>query len=141
MLLQVFRTLFEDLKEEGHGAMSGTNFKKNQKSKTPYLVHYKLCHLKGWLSSMERFDLDCYYIDEVSSSITTGCIFFFQKYIHSDFFLLFYSSPQKVTEHLGSGTMAQWISILFGGWQDKIKHSISPNFHNIWKNSDWEIPL
>ena len=30
----------------GHGAMSGTNFKKNQKSKNPYLVHYKLCHLK-----------------------------------------------------------------------------------------------
>ena len=30
----------------GHGAMSGTNFKKNQKSKTPYLVHYKLCYLK-----------------------------------------------------------------------------------------------
>jgi hypothetical protein len=31
----------------GHGAMSGTNFKKNQKSKTPYLVHYKLGYLKG----------------------------------------------------------------------------------------------
>ena len=30
----------------GHGAMSGTNFKMNQKSKTPYLVHYKLYHLK-----------------------------------------------------------------------------------------------
>ena len=64
----------------GHGAMSGTNFKKNQKSKTPYLVHYKLCYLKQWLSSMERFDLDCYYIDEVSSSITTGCIFFSEIY-------------------------------------------------------------
>ena len=64
---------------EGHGAVSGTNFKKNQKSKTPYLVHYKLCHLKEWLSSTEKFDLDCYYIDEVSSSITTGCISFFRN--------------------------------------------------------------
>ena len=54
-----------------HGAMSGTNFKKNQKSKTPYLVHYKSCHLTEWFSSTERFDLDCNYIDEVSSSITT----------------------------------------------------------------------
>ena len=64
---------------EGHGALSGTNFKKNQKSKTPYLVHYKLCHLKEWLSSMERFNLDCYHIGKVSSSITTGCIFFFRN--------------------------------------------------------------
>ena len=36
----------QSLVKPGHGAMSGTNFKKNQKSKTPYLLHYKLCHLK-----------------------------------------------------------------------------------------------
>ena len=46
-------------------------------------------------------------------------------------FVVSYSSPQKVTEHLGSETMAKWISILFGGCQDNIKHSISPSFHNI----------
>ena len=72
---------------ESHGAMSGTNFKKNQKSKTPYLVHYKLYHLKKWLSSMERFDLDCYHIGEVSSSITTGYFFFFSE-IYSLWLLL-----------------------------------------------------
>jgi hypothetical protein len=33
--------------QKGHGAMAGTNFKKNQKSKTPYLVHYKLGYLEG----------------------------------------------------------------------------------------------
>ena len=42
-----------------------------------------------------------------------------------------YSYPQKVTKHLGSETIAEWISILFGGCQDNIKCSISPNFHNI----------
>ena len=26
-----------------------------------------------------------------------------------------YSYPQKVTKHLGTETMAEWISILFGG--------------------------
>ena len=52
-----------------------------------------------------------------------------------------YTSPQKVTEHLGSETMAEWNSIIFGGCQDNIKCSISPSFHNIWKEFDWEIPL
>ena len=42
-----------------------------------------------------------------------------------------YSSLQKVTERLGSETMAEWISILFGGCQDNIKCSISLSFHNI----------
>ena len=50
-------------------------------------------------------------------------------------------SPQKVTEHLGSETMAEWNSILFGGCQDNIRCSISPNFHNIWTKSDWDISL
>ena len=86
----------------GHGAMSGTNFKKNQKSKTPYLMHYKLCHLKEWLSSMERFDLDHYHIGKVSSSITIGCIFFFRN-IFTDFFLLSYLhiyAPKILHYHL-----------------------------------------
>ena len=68
------------LSTAGHGAMSGTNFKKNQKSKTLYVVHYKLSCLKEWLSSMEGFDLDCCHIAKVSSSITTGCIFFSEIY-------------------------------------------------------------
>ncbi|EDR07605.1 uncharacterized protein LACBIDRAFT_298711 [Laccaria bicolor S238N-H82] len=35
-----------------------------------------------------------------------------------------------------SDTMAGWISILFGGCQDNMKCSRSPNFHNTWTKSD-----
>ena len=52
-----------------------------------------------------------------------------------------YSYSQKVTEHLGLETMAECISILFGGCQYNIRCSISPNFHNIWTKSDWDISL
>ena len=51
------------------------------------------------------------------------------------------SSSRKVTKHLGSETMAEWISILFGGCQDNIRCSTSPNFHKIWTKSDWDISL
>ena len=53
---------------------------------------------------MERSNVDCYHIGEVSSSITTGCIFFFQEYIHPDFFLLSYLriyAPKILHYHLG----------------------------------------
>ena len=52
---------------------------------------------------------------------------------------VYYSSPQKVTERLGSEIRAEWNSIIFGRCQDNIKCSISPIFHNIWKKSDWDI--
>ena len=63
----------------GHGAMSGTNFKKNQKSKTRSLVHYKFCCLKGCLSLMERLHLGYYFMPRSPVQFLEAALSFFQK--------------------------------------------------------------
>ena len=53
---------------------------------------------------MGRFDLDCYYIDEVSSSIATGCILFFRNIftLTSSYSSIYIFMHQKILHyHLG----------------------------------------